>query len=86
MKLIYNEEYETIDSNMSDSNIGARKRKNIRNHIFIINGVINDTIQNKKNCVDIQILDYRQCFDSIWLEECVSDWYESGVTSPNLAL
>ena len=86
MKLIYNEEYETIDSNMSDSNIGARKRKNIRNHIFIINGVINDTIRNKKNCVDIQILDYRQCFDSMWLEECVNDLYESGVTGPNLAV
>ena len=27
MKLIYCEEYETIDENMSDSNIGARKRK-----------------------------------------------------------
>jgi hypothetical protein len=33
MKLIYNEECDTIDSNMSYSNIGARKRKNIRNHI-----------------------------------------------------
>ena len=41
LKLIYKEEYETIDSNMSDSNIGARKRKNIRNHIFILNGIIN---------------------------------------------
>ena len=75
MKIIYNEEYETIDSNMSDSNIGARKRKNIRNHIFLINGVINDIIQKKKNCVDIQILDYRQCFDSMWLDECVNDLY-----------
>jgi hypothetical protein len=36
--------------------------------------------------VDIQILDYRQCFDSMWLEECVNDLYESGVTNPNLVL
>ena len=28
MKIIYNEEYENIDMNMSDSNIGARKMKN----------------------------------------------------------
>ena len=27
MKLIYNDEYDEIDSNMSDSNIGARKKK-----------------------------------------------------------
>ena len=48
MKRMYNDEYETLeyetleyetlDNNMSDSNIGARKNKNIRNHIFIING------------------------------------------------
>ena len=44
MKLIYDEEYEEIDFNMSDSNIGARKRKNIRNHIFIIHSVINESI------------------------------------------
>ena len=67
MKLIYNDEYANIDENMSDSNIGARKNKNIRNHIFIINGVINETLKSKKKCIDIQILDYRQCFDSMWL-------------------
>ena len=31
-KLIYKDNYDTIDENMSDSNVGARKRKNIRNH------------------------------------------------------
>ena len=86
MKLIYNQEYETIDSNMSDSNIGARKDKNIRNHIFILNGIINEAIKSKKKAVDIQILDYRQCFDSMWLEECINDLYDSGVQNPNLAL
>ena len=86
MKVVYNEEYETIDSNMSDSNIGARKNKNIRNHIFIINGIINETLKNKKSCIDIQILDYRQCFDSMWLEESINDLYDSGVRNPNLAL
>ena len=85
MKLVYNEEYETLDRNMSDSNIGARKNKNIRNHIFVINGVINDAIQSKKS-IDISILDYRQCFDSMWLEEVVNDLYESGVENSNLAV
>ena len=41
-KLIYNSNYDTIDNNLSDSNVGARKRKNIRNHSFIINGIISD--------------------------------------------
>ena len=58
MKLIYNDEYDTIDVNMSDSNIGAKKRKNIRNHIFILNRIINETLNNKKKAIDIVILDY----------------------------
>ena len=42
MRLIYEEKYRVIDSNMSDSNAGARKKKNIRNHIFVINAIIHD--------------------------------------------
>ena len=71
---------------MSDSNIGARKRKNIRNHIFILNGIINETLNNKKKAIDIVILDYKQCFDGMWLEDCLNDLYEAGVQNPNLAL
>jgi hypothetical protein len=86
MKLIYKEEYDTIDENMSDSNVGARKRKNIRNHIFILNGIINETINSKKKAIDIVILDYKQCFDGMWLEDCLNDLYDAGVQNPNLAL
>ena len=46
---------------MSDSNVGARKGKNIRNHIFVINEIITDILNTKGNAVDIQILDYKQC-------------------------
>ena len=86
MKIIYNEEYETIDKNMSDSNIGARKGKNIRNHIFILNGIINETNNNKKKAVDIVILDYKQCFDGMWLQDCLNDLYDTGVRNRNLAI
>ena len=87
MKLIYNEKYETIDSNMSDSNVGARRNKNIRNHIFVINGIIHDVLSSKKKKpIDIQIMDYKQCFDSMWLEETMNDLFEAGVTDDNLAL
>ena len=85
MKIIYNEEYDVIEMHMSDSNIGARKHKNIRNHIFVLNGIINEAIKKDK-AVDIQILDYRQCFDSMWLEDCINDMFDYGVKSPNLAL
>ena len=83
LKLIYNYEYENIDSKMSDSNVGGRKRKNIRNHLFIVNGIINETIKLKTN-VDIEILDFRQCFDSMWLDETINDLFEAGLNNDNL--
>ena len=85
MKLIYQDEYSTVDKNMSDSNIGARKKKNIRNHLFIINSIINESFQTK-NPVDIIISDYRQCFDSLWLEEVINDLYDNEVKNRNLSL
>ena len=87
MKLIYLDEYEVIDSSMSDSQIGARKGKNIRNHIWMVNGVICDVLsKGKKKPIDIQIFDYRQCFDSLWLEECLNDFYDGGLKNDKLAL
>lgn len=72
---------------MSDSNVGARRNKSIRNHIFVINGIINDVLSSKtKKPIDIQIMDNMQCFDSMWLEETMNDLYEAGVTDDNLAI
>ena len=77
MKMIYHDKYDILDQNMSDSNVGARRGKNIRNHIFIINGIINDVLSSKaKKSIDIQILDYKQCFDAMWLEETLNHLYE----------
>ena len=61
---------------MSDSNIGARKGKNIRNHLFIIYSVINSVINGGMAPIDIQIYDLEQAFDSLWLEDCLNDIYD----------
>ena len=64
---------------MSDSQAGGRKSKNVRNHIFVLSGIICDVLStNKKAPIDIQIIDYKQCFDSLWLEECMNDMYTAG--------
>ena len=86
MKMSYHEKYKVVDSHMSDSNVGGRKQKNIRNHIFVLNSVMNDIIQNKKKSIDVEILDYRQCFDSMWMEECINDLWEAGIQDDHLAL
>ena len=87
MKLIYMDEYEVIDSSMSDSQIGARKGKNIRNHIWMVNGVICDVLSKKsRRPIDLHIFDYKQCFNSLWLQECMNDIYQGGIQNDKLAL
>ena len=87
MKMIYIDKYDEIDSNMSDSQVGGRKGKNIRNHIWVINGIICDVLSSKsRNPIDVQILEYRQCFDSLWLEECMNDLYSAGLKDDKFAL
>ena len=53
MKLLYNTKYETLNSNMSDSNVGGRKLKSGINHIWVVNRIIHDQITSvrKKTCV-----------------------------------
>ena len=87
MTMIYEDKYEIIDRSMSDSNIGARKRKNIRNHIFIVNTIIHDVLSKKSNKpVDIMVLDYKQMFDSECLYECMNDVYKAGVVDEKFVL
>ena len=47
MRMIYNRKYPIIDRNMSDCQMGARKKKGCKNNIFIINGIIHDVIRSK---------------------------------------
>ena len=87
MKMIYKDIYETLDKSMSDSQIGSRRNKNIRNHIWVLNSIICDVLSSKtKKSIDVQIYDYKECFDSLWLEECMNDMYRGGLTNENFNL
>ena len=87
MQMIYLDYYTLLDESMSDSQVGARKGKNIRNHIWIVNGIISDVLSSKKKKpIDIQIFDYKQCFDSLWLQECLNDLYSAGLNDDKFAL
>ena len=48
MRLIYGDKYDDIDNSMSDSQVGGRKGKNVRNHIFVLNCIIFNVLSNKK--------------------------------------
>ena len=76
-RLIYNDKYEDIDTGMSDSNIGARKQKNIKNHLFIVYGIINSVLNEENFCIDISVYDLEKAFDALWLEDCLNDLYDT---------
>ena len=84
-KLIYNDNYHKIDKSMSCSNIGARKNRNIRDRLFVINAVMNDSVKNKKE-VDLEIMDIAKCFDKMWYEETSNDIFRAGVTDDQFVL
>ena len=75
-KILYQHFYPSLDSGMSCSNIGARKNKNVRNHLFIIHGIIANVISEKKECIDLMIYDLVQAFDSLWIQDCMNDLYD----------
>ena len=56
--LMYNDYYDIIDNNMSDSNVGGRKKKNIRDNLFIVYGIINFAVQEKVE-VDLNLYVFR---------------------------
>ena len=56
-RLIYNDEYENIDANLTDCNVGARKQRNIRDNTFVINAIMNSIKKKNEEPVDFQVYD-----------------------------
>ena len=83
--LIYNDYYQTIDESMSDSNVGGRKERNIRDNLFIVYGIINYALKEKLE-VDMNLFDLAKCFDSMWYEETMNDLWDAGVQDEKFAV
>ena len=52
-QLIFNDEYEAIDKNLTDSNVGRRRGRNIRDNIFVLSAIINSIKKGKAEGCDI---------------------------------
>ena len=86
-KLLYNDIYDTVDSTMSSSNIGARKSRNIRDHLFVINAILNETTNSAdKPILDLQIYDVSKCFDKLEYVNTSNDLFSAGVKSDKFIL
>ena len=87
MRLINKDKYDVIEESMSDSNIGARKKKNIRNHISVVNSILHDVLNKKSNePIDTMVLDYKQMFGSECLHESMNSVFEAGITDDMFSL
>ena len=76
MRMLLNDNSQMLDDYMSDSNVGGRRGRGIRYHLFIVNGIIHDHHNSSKH-LTFQILDYRLCFDYMWSEEVANDFFSS---------
>ena len=54
-KLLYNSIINTIEDNLSSSNIGARKNKGSKDHLFVLYSVLND-VKNSKDPKKIDLV------------------------------
>ena len=79
MKLVYNSLVDEVEEHLSLSNIGARKKRAPRDHLFVLYSVINDIIHGKKaQPVDLVFYDIKLCYDSLWVEKTLIDLYSNG--------
>ena len=85
-RLIYEREYPIIDKKLTDSNVGGRKGRNIRDNIFVINAITNSIKNGAEESCDIKVYDVNKCFDALWTHECINTLYELGVNNDNLVL
>ena len=87
MGLLYESKYSTVDKNVSDCQMGGRKKKGCRYNIFILNGIIHEVLRSTKHKpVLLQVYDYSQMFDSIDFKDAISDMLDVGVKDNHISL
>ena len=85
-RLIYNDTYGLLDSNLSDGNVGNRRKRNIRDNLFVLNAILNTETKSNGEPLDINIYDAYKCFDTMWADEAVNDVFELGFQNDKLPL
>ena len=83
-RLMYNDNYFTIDGNLTDGNVGARKSRNIRDNLYVINAVSNSIINGNMAPIQVSVTDVKKCFDKLWLQSTINALYEAGITNHTL--
>ena len=85
-RLMYNDSYTTIDANLTDGNVGARKSRGCRDNMFVLSAVSNSVIRGQSKPIQAQIMDAETCFDKLWLQSCINALFEAGLDNDQLNL
>ena len=64
-RLIYNDIYPVIDSELSHANVGSRKGRNVRDNLFVLYATMNSIKEGGEDACDIAVYDIIKCFDSL---------------------
>ena len=83
-RLVYNDIYPTIDSQLSDANVGSRKGRNVRDNLFALYAVINSIKSGNEEACDLGVYDVTKCFDALWNQECLNDLWDVGCQNDKL--
>ena len=76
-RLIYDDSYEIIDSNLTDGNAGGRKNRSAQDNVFVLGAVTNSVINSDSKPVQAQVMDIKTYVDKLWLEACINSLYEN---------
>ena len=71
-KLCYNDYYDVVNSNMSDSNVGAGGNRNIYDNLFAVYAIRNEAI-TKNISIDLLLMDLSKCFEMCWPNGCAGE-------------
>ena len=71
MKMVWSEVYETIPIL-----VAVKRRTSGIMYSSLMELHINDVINGNAEPIYVEIIDYRQCFDSMWLSESINDLVE----------
>ena len=85
-RLIYDDSYDIIDSNLTDGNVGCRKNRSSRDNIYVMGAIINSVVNGDSKPIQVQVMDIKTCFDKLWLEASINSLYEHGLQNDKLNL
>ena len=64
--MIFIENCTTIDDNLTDGSVGARKNRNIRDNMFVLNAISNSITNGNMKPIQLSVTDVKKFFDKLW--------------------